>query len=81
MKLWILKPVEPLPAMWIPWYDKVFGFVVRASNEEEARIIAADLAGDEDRDINPWLYSKYATCEELLPEGKAGPILIDTRSA
>lgn len=41
LKLWLLEPRCDSegcnPAPWRPWYDKAFGFVVRAENEELAR--------------------------------------------
>lgn len=36
MKLWLLRPVVGLDENdnpWWPWYDKAFGFVVRAETE------------------------------------------------
>ena len=47
MKLWILRPIEGSP-YWEPWYDKAFGFVVRAKDEKEARMIAYRDQGDEE---------------------------------
>lgn len=94
MKLWILRPVEDLPkgyGPWEPWYDKAFGFVVRAETEEEARKFAHECAGDENRgtflggktaDTNsPWLKAKYSTCVELRTEGEAGVVLQDFHAA
>lgn len=80
MKLWILKPVENLPKgnPWKPWYDKAFGFVVRAETEETARKFAHDESGDETAGTNsPWLDAKYSTCVELLSKGEAGVVLRD----
>lgn len=75
MKLWLLRPIENLPINddpWSPWYDKSFGFVARATTENEARKIAHDNADDENRGEfmgmstskthEPWLDSKYSTC-------------------
>ena len=94
MKLWILRSVENLPKgddPWEPWYDKAFGFVVRAETEEEARKFAHEEAGDENRgtflggktaDTNsPWLEAKYSTCVELPTEGEAGVVLQDFHAA
>jgi len=53
MKLWLLRPVDGLKKNdnpWKPWYDKAFGFVVRADTEEEARALAHADAGDENRE-------------------------------
>jgi hypothetical protein len=85
VKLWLLRPVEGLTDdnPWNPWYDKSFGFVVRAESEGEARAIAAlESSGGPDLD-NPavWLDPHYADCIELTAEGKAGVILGDYRSA
>ncbi len=79
MKLWLLRPVENLNKddnPWDPWYDKCFGFVIKAESVEHARVIADGNAGDENRGefmgkqtaatTAPWLTSHYSTCEELL---------------
>jgi hypothetical protein len=44
MKLWLLRPKEGR-SHWEPWYDKAFGFVVRANSETEARKLASGDAG------------------------------------
>ncbi len=94
MKLWILRPVEDLPEgddPWHPWYDKCFGFVIRAETEEDARRIAHQHAGEENRGTfleckitdtkEPWLDSKYSTCKELSAEGEEGLIIEDVHQA
>ena len=94
MKLWILQPVESLPAddnPWNPWYDKAFGFVVRAESEQQARELAQQQAGDEDRGKfmqqriantkTPWTDPKYSTCDELLADGEAGVVMRDFAAA
>ena len=94
MKLWLLRPVEDLEKgdnPWEPWYDKVFGFVIRAESEKDARSTAQDEAGDETRGrfmgkktadtTQPWLEKKYSTCMELTTEGVAGLIIKDFASA
>jgi hypothetical protein len=71
MKLFILRPVAGLPDNdnpWEPWYDKVFGFVVRAHDEPAARLLAQANAADEKKGtflgaktantISPWLDPK-----------------------
>ena len=69
MKLWLIEarseelPKEDNP--WVPWYDKVFGMVVRSETEEAAREEAGHHSGDEGK--RPWGDSKYSTCIELLP--------------
>ena len=88
MKLWILRPVDGLNAgenPWNPWYDKVFGFVIRAETEEAARAFAHADAADENRGEflgkpiastqAPWLDSKYSTCIELSADGEAGVLM------
>ena len=90
MKLWLLRPMDGLAKNdnpWKPWYDKAFGFVVRAETEDEARSLAHADAGDENRgtflggkiaDTNqPWKDAKYSTCVELLPEGAAEVVMKD----
>ena len=94
MKLWLLRPVDGLKKNdnpWEPWYDKAFGFVVRAETEEEARALAHADAGDENRDTfmgskvadtnQPWMNAQYSTCVELLPEGAAGVVMKDFAGA
>ena len=89
MKLWILRPAEGLADEdnpWEPWYDRVFGFVVRAEDEGHARKLADEESGDEKDRYEfprrfPWLDSKYSTCEELLAEGAVGIVMNDTHSA
>lgn len=87
MKIYILRPKENLKDNpWTPWYDKVFGFIVRAKTEEEARKMANEQGGDETGPVrnrvyrtggDPWLNPEYSTCEELSKEGEAGVIMRD----
>jgi len=93
MKLWLCRPVEGLPDSdnpWEPWWDKVFGFVVRAETESEARDMAhanardengTDYKGGKTGHRNPWQDPKYSTCVELLPEGPAGVVMNDFSGA
>lgn len=85
MKLWILSPKECLPTNdnpWLPWYDKAFGFVVRADSENRAREICGENAGNEVSPIsNPWLSEKYTTCTELTAIGNEKLIMKDFASA
>lgn len=94
MKLWLLRPVDDLPDgdnPWEPWYDKAFGFVVRAESEADARALADRDAGDENRGVflgrktadtkNPWLDSRYSTCAELTAEGEPRVVIKDFASA
>jgi hypothetical protein len=75
MQLWLLQPVE----IWEPWYDKAFGFVVRAESEDEARRFASAKEGDEGKDV--WLDPTLTTCEPLVAGGEPGIILRDFWSA
>ena len=86
MKLWLLRPVESVLKIdrerlnpWHPWYDKSFGFVVRAPTEDMARFIASEKCGAEGRE--PWLNAEYSTCVELLPEGAEGMVMEDVANA
>ena len=99
MKLWLLRPVEGLPTdsrygdghednPWDPWYDKTFGFVIRAETEERAREIAQSEKGAEtDYGRGPvggfpaWTDARYSTCIELTADGDEGVIIKDTHSA
>ena len=93
MKLWILCPAKDRPTEddpWKPWYDKSFGFVVRAETEKEASIFADEGAGDENprsyhqetsTTIRPWLDAKYSTCVLLIPHGESGIIIQDFHAA
>lgn len=75
MKLWLLKPIHD----WDPWYDKVFGFVIRAETETDARSIACVLSGEEGKDV--WKDNSLTLCHELTSDGKVGVVLIDTALA
>ncbi len=95
MQLWLIRPVDDRSTdgddPWDPWYDKAFGFVVRAATEAEARQFAHSNAGDENRGeflgskiantTAPWLDGKYSTCEPLSVDGAPGVIIQDFHSA
>jgi hypothetical protein len=88
MKLWLLHPVgytdddEDMAAAWKPWYDKAFGFVVRAESEQAARALANAAGGEEiSAGVNPWLDPAQSTCVPLLAEGEAEVVLFDFHSA
>jgi len=92
MKLWLLARRKDLPETddpWEPWYDKAFGFVVRAATEKEARAIADAHGGAEtitwrsggNIDAHPWLSGAYSICVELLAEGDAGLVMEDVHAA
>jgi hypothetical protein len=87
MKLWILRPIKGLPKEsnpWEPWYDKTFGFVVRAETENDARILANQKGAcevDEDEHCNPWMDKNLSTCVELSSDGEEELIINDHRAA
>lgn len=99
MKLYLLKPIdlEADVSPWRPWYDKAFGFLVRAETELEARTLADGDAGDENRPtlvdgsydyeskliIHPWLDPNLTSCLELGPgvDGPSEILLRDFASA
>jgi hypothetical protein len=92
MKLYLLQPIHiPGDDPWEPWYDKAFGFVIRANSYETARSIANENAGDENRGEflstkisetkNPWLDERYSSCIELSPSGPEEMIIRDFASA
>lgn len=93
MKLYLLRPIHTNgDDPWEPWYDKAFGFVVRAKDEKAAREFAHADAGDENRGeslrkkisdtIAPWREPKYSTCIELVPKGgEEGVIIKDFAAA
>lgn len=97
-RLWVLKPRADVLARdehpWEPWFDKVFGLVVRAGSEAEARALAQAHAGheglgiyralgeeEEELAIDVWLDSAYTSCEVLEPAGHAEVIVVDRREA
>ncbi len=82
-KLWLLRPREdikwPYDNPWDSWYDRTFGFVIRAAGEDLARRIAAENSETEGR--NAWLDSNLSVCEELVPEGDIGVIIRESYQA
>lgn len=94
MKLWILRPKQNLPKEdnpWEPWFDKAFGFVVCARNEQAARQLAHADAGDENgrnffnpkraNTPDPWLSENYSTCVVLTASDKEEIIIKDFQGA
>lgn len=85
MNLYLLKPVDPGAGPWKPWFDKTFGFVVRAGSPERARKIADENAGDENRESgfygHPWLDPALSSCKVLRQDGPEGLILQDFHAA
>jgi hypothetical protein len=88
MKLWLLRPIEG-DALWSPWYDKAFGFVVRAKCEADARLLAHRAGGDEvKKKKDKYLYiaesawsAEHSTCVELTAKGEAGIVIKDFAAA
>lgn len=95
MKLWLLEPIKPDEGFWSPWFDKAFGFVVRATTENDARAFAEEEHGDEGegqyygpveklqktKRVQVWLDPSWTSCVELTAEGEEGVVLKDFRSA
>jgi hypothetical protein len=75
MKLWLLQPVNESLKPWTPWFDCMFGFVVRARDEEAARRLASSKAGDEGPEA--WLAPESSTCVELMADGPEGVVMED----
>lgn len=66
---------------WKPPYDKVFGFVINAVSEAQARKIADKEGGDENRHGDaPWLDPSQSTCIELGTIQKTGVIIMDSNA-
>lgn len=81
MKLWLIKPIDKA-THWKPWYDKVFGFVIRAETEQAAREMASTKSGAEAYDVaNPWLDAAVTSCAELTADGDAEIVLRDEKRA
>ena len=91
MKLWLLRPVGGLPTKenpWEPWYDKAFDFVVRAKDEEHARLFAHENGGGENNSgrygeglCSPWFDARFSTCTVLTAAGERGVIIQDYHAA
>lgn len=80
MKLWLLRPRDDLvTSPWHPWYDKAFGFVVRAETEDAARCVASAECGDEKP--NAWLDEKFSTCIPLEASGDCEIVVRDFAAA
>ncbi len=80
MQLWLLRPVAANG--WEPWYDKAFGFVIRAESADAARGFAEERSGDESRNgVKAWLDPKLTTCVPLNDAGQPGVIIRDFAAA
>lgn len=71
-KLYLLESKEEVD------YDEYAGFVIRAQDAAGARVIAADVHADEDRER--WTNSKRSSCKQLTVYGGRGIILSDFRA-
>lgn len=60
--LWVLKRLSDRPQ-----YDVNNGFVIRASSEDVARIMASKVRGDEGAET--WTDPRLSTCDRLWPVG------------
>jgi hypothetical protein len=79
MKLWLLRPVDDTLEPWMPWYDRMFGFVIRAEGEKAARKLASSKAGDEGPEA--WLTPEHSTCVELKADGPEEVVMEDYNPA
>lgn len=82
MRLWLLRPVKD----WSPWYDRAFGFVVRAEDAACARKAITTAkekwdfgSGDEGEAV--WLDETKTSCVELTVDGPQEVIMRDFRAA
>ena len=77
MHIYLLRPVKKPPNgnPWEPWYDKAFGFVIAAQNEQRARELAAIDCGDEGE--RAWLNPTLSRCELLVAPDEDGVIIQD----
>lgn len=75
-RFWLIEPVEDLPKgnPWDPWFDLCFGMVVRAKDEAEARKLAFERGGTQDKG-KAWLDPSLSNCINLLNEGNSEIIL------
>lgn len=94
MKVFELRPAKDPKDNdnpWEPWFNKCFGFIIRAETEAKARKIAHENAGEENRGEflnkkitktkSPWLDKKYSTCIEVASNGNPGIIMEDIAKA
>ncbi len=83
-KIFYLKPIDCSKPPWDRnYYPYMMGFVILASTEEEARVIA-DKKGECENDYgqSPWLSSILTSCEEIdLINSESRIILSDYLSA
>lgn len=84
MKWWLLRPIDKdaQEGPWDPWYDRAFGFVVRAETETQARALATTKGGQE-VSVEPtsWTDPGLSSCIELAIDGPAEVVLSDVHWA
>ena len=61
---------------WSAYWDAVFGFVVRAETEEQARSLVVGCGGNEEMS-NPWTDPLQSDCTVLTGDGEAMVIMRD----
>jgi hypothetical protein len=75
---WCVEGRDP----WQPPDERAFGFVVRATDEEQARWLAHEAAGEENGTldgVSPWLDTNYSSCEMIREEGTGEVLLVNFR--
>lgn len=75
---WCVEGKDP----WSPHAGRVFGFLVRARDVEEARWLADQAGGGENETIpglRPWLDEGYSVCEEMKNDGSPEVLLVNYR--
>ena len=75
MKLSQKRPHDETLDPWMPWFDRMFGFVLWAESESSARRLASEEAGDEG--ASAWLSPQNSSCVELLAACSEGVVMRD----
>ena len=79
MKLYILKPLNENIEEFEWQYDKSHGHVVRAKNEERARVLAGERSVDEGKEV--WMDNTKTSCIHLKVDGVEEHFISDVRCA
>ena len=79
MALYKLEPRFENGGAWKPWYDKMFGAIVRAESEQAARELLASNPRDEGAAC--WLDPTQSVCVEVVAVGPPEVIVRDVHSA
>lgn len=82
--VWVLTPrddrnIDDVSDPWSPWFDKNFGFIIRAESETRAREIAQENAGGEtrdNRDEGVWTDPSLAACVPIEEYGGDDEVLM-----